>query len=162
MKSELNSPTSTEDELFSLVTRASALQQSGLVDEAIALYQELRDLDPNGRYGGIAQKSIDSLQGRSKKGIQNIEAAQPMSFRGVNYKATAKETNQTTIPLVQGLLNMPIRQKQLFSLFASELVSVLGLLGVGAVLIVTSLRSQLVSQAKSELAVTQINYNIKI
>lgn len=162
MKSELNSPTSTEDELFSLVTRASALQQSGLVDEAIVLYQELRDLDPNGRYGGIAQKSIESLQGRSKNGIQNIEAAQPMSFRGVNYKATAKETNQTTIPLVQGLLNMPIRQKQLFSLFASELVSVLGLLGVGAVLIVTSLRSQLVSQAKSELAVTQINYNIKI
>ncbi|MFZ4664868.1 MAG: methyl-accepting chemotaxis protein [Prochlorotrichaceae cyanobacterium] len=159
MKSELTPPTSTEDELFSLVTRASALQQSGLEEEAIALYQELREIDPHGRYGSIAQKSIESLQQRGKK---SVDVTQPMSFRGINYKATATETNPTTIPLVQGLLNMPIRQKQLFSLFASELVSVVGLLGVGAVLIVTSLRAQLVSQAKSELAVTQINYNIKI
>ncbi|WP_414528397.1 hypothetical protein [Nodularia chucula] len=58
--------------------------------------------------------------------------------------------------------NLPIRHKQLIGLFSSEVISIVGLLGVGAFLIITGGRSVLVNQAKSELAVTQINYNIKI
>ncbi|AFY58093.1 histidine kinase,HAMP domain-containing protein,histidine kinase [Rivularia sp. PCC 7116] len=58
--------------------------------------------------------------------------------------------------------NLSIQGKQLIGLFASEVISVFGLVGVGAFLIVIGGRSVLVNQAKSELAVTEINYNIKI
>ncbi|TVP61963.1 MAG: sensor histidine kinase [Nodularia sp. (in: Bacteria)] len=58
--------------------------------------------------------------------------------------------------------NLPIRRKQLIGLFSSEIISIVGLLGVGAVLIINGGRSVLVNQAQSELAVTEINYNIKI
>ncbi|MEH1983635.1 MAG: ATP-binding protein [Nostoc sp.] len=57
---------------------------------------------------------------------------------------------------------LPIRQKQLIALFTSEVISILGLVGTGAILIISSGRSVLVNQAKSELAVTEINYNIKV
>lgn len=58
--------------------------------------------------------------------------------------------------------NLPIWRKQLIGLFTSEVISVFGLVGVGAFLIITAGRSTLVNQAESELAVTEINYNIKI
>ena len=58
--------------------------------------------------------------------------------------------------------NLPIWRKQLIGLFSSEVISVFGLVGVGAFLIVMGGRSVLVNQAKSELAVAEINYNIKI
>lgn len=58
--------------------------------------------------------------------------------------------------------NLPIRSKQLTRLYTSEIISIVGLVGVGSLLLVTAGRSQLVNQAKSELAVTEIAYNIKI
>ncbi|WP_424103197.1 methyl-accepting chemotaxis protein [Moorena producens] len=58
--------------------------------------------------------------------------------------------------------NLPIQGKQLLALFTSEVISVVGLAGVGAFLIVTGGRAQLINQAKSELAVMDIIYNIKI
>ena len=47
-------------------------------------------------------------------------------------------------------------------LLTSEVGSILTLVGVGAVLIVANGRFQLVNQAKSELKVAEINYNLKI
>ncbi|NEO69442.1 MAG: chemotaxis protein, partial [Moorea sp. SIO3H5] len=58
--------------------------------------------------------------------------------------------------------NVPIQGKQLLALFTSEVISVVGLAGVGAFLIITGGRAQLINQAKSELAVMDIIYNIKI
>ena len=58
--------------------------------------------------------------------------------------------------------DLPIRRKQLIGLFTSEVISIVGLVGVGAFLIVVGGRAQLRNQAKSELAVTKIHYNIKI
>ena len=62
----------------------------------------------------------------------------------------------------QWFYDLPIRRKQLVGLFTSEVISVVGLVGVGACLIVMGGRSMLAKQAKSELAVTEINYNIKV
>ncbi|MDY6939161.1 MAG: ATP-binding protein [Cyanobacteriota bacterium] len=58
--------------------------------------------------------------------------------------------------------NLPIRRKQLLGLLTSEVLSVVGLMGVGACLIVLGGHRMLLHQAQSELAVTQINYDIKI
>ncbi|MDY6901907.1 MAG: ATP-binding protein [Cyanobacteriota bacterium] len=58
--------------------------------------------------------------------------------------------------------NLPIWRKQLIGLFTSEIISIFGLVGVGAFLIVMGGRSVLENQVKSELTVTEINYNIKI
>lgn len=58
--------------------------------------------------------------------------------------------------------NLPVRGKQLTGLFTSEVISIVGLVGVGALLIVAAGRTQLVRQAESELAVAQINYDFKI
>ncbi|MEL7039034.1 MAG: ATP-binding protein [Cyanobacteria bacterium J06592_8] len=58
--------------------------------------------------------------------------------------------------------NLPIRQKQLLGLFTSEVISVVGLVGVGSYLIITGGRQQLLEQGKSEIAVNQIEYDIKI
>ncbi len=63
---------------------------------------------------------------------------------------------------VQWFYDLPIRQKQLVGLLCSQVISIVGVVGIGAWLIVAGGRSQLLNQAKSELAVTEINYNIKI
>ena len=64
--------------------------------------------------------------------------------------------------LIQLFCNLPISRKQMLALIVCELVPLLGL-GVGSMLVLTSsLRTQLLEQAKSELAVTDTNYNTKI
>ncbi len=63
---------------------------------------------------------------------------------------------------VEWFSNLSVRGKQLTGLFTSEVISIVGLVGVGSVLIVTSGRTQLLRQAEAELAVAAINYNIKI
>jgi twitching motility protein PilJ len=62
----------------------------------------------------------------------------------------------------QWFYSLPIRSKQLTGLFTSEIISVVGLVGVGAVLIVAAGRTQLQGQAEAELAVATTNYNLKI
>ena len=158
----------TDDELLNLVTQASALQQSGLVDEALLTYKKLQAADPQGRYGKLAERAIQSLS----QSIPSTPAPPPqpeaLSFRGITYRTGQGDTNTkpwerlSQVPVVQRLLNLPIRQKQLVGLLTSEVVSVLGLVGVGSILIVTNLRTQLLAQAQAELAVTEISYNIKI
>ncbi len=62
----------------------------------------------------------------------------------------------------QWFYDLPISRKQLYALISAQLVSIIGI-GVGSTLIITiGLRSQLLEQAKSEIAVTDINYNIKV
>ena len=64
--------------------------------------------------------------------------------------------------LTRWLSNLPIRNKQIAALFTSKVISFVGLVGVGSFLIISGGRTQLLNQAKSELVVTDINYNIKI
>jgi twitching motility protein PilJ len=65
-------------------------------------------------------------------------------------------------PMLRWFYNLPIRRKQLTALIASELISVVGLVGVGSWLIVTAGRTQLLNQSRSEVAVTDVAYNIKV
>ncbi|WOD37655.1 GAF domain-containing protein [Nodosilinea sp. E11] len=89
-----------------------------------------------------------------------------MLYRGVAYgtdvKDSIKITRRSQFGLVQWFSNLSVRQKQLAGLLTSEAISVLGLAGVGSLLIISGGRSQLLNQAEAELAVTDIEYNIKI
>ncbi|NEQ96873.1 MAG: HAMP domain-containing protein [Cyanothece sp. SIO2G6] len=58
--------------------------------------------------------------------------------------------------------NLPVRGKQLIGLFTSEVISVVGLMGVASFLIISSGRSQLIQQAEAEVSVVDIQYNVKI
>ncbi|MBW4582900.1 MAG: GAF domain-containing protein [Tildeniella nuda ZEHNDER 1965/U140] len=64
--------------------------------------------------------------------------------------------------LIQLFCNLSIGRKQALALIVCELVPILGL-GVWSTLTLTgSLRTQLLEQAKSEVAVTEANYNTKL
>jgi len=65
-------------------------------------------------------------------------------------------------PLWQWFENLPVKRKQLVGLLASEAISIVGLVGVGSWLIVAGGRTQLLNQARSELAIAQVHYDIKI
>ena len=64
--------------------------------------------------------------------------------------------------ILQRFYNLSIGRKQLIALIASELVSIIGIGVVGTSIISSSLRAQLAEQAKSEVAVGDTSYNIKI
>jgi len=58
--------------------------------------------------------------------------------------------------------NLPIGRKQLLALLVCELIPIVGLGISSSIVLMNSLRTQLIAQAKSEVAVTETNYNIKI
>jgi twitching motility protein PilJ len=90
-------------------------------------------------------RSLSASKENMQSGQPNIEIHQP-----------------SKISFLQHFYNLPIGRKQLYALIACELVSILGV-GIGATLIITQgLRSQLFQQAKTEVAITDIAYNIKV
>lgn len=65
-------------------------------------------------------------------------------------------------PLMQKFLDLPIGRKQLLALLVCELVPILGFT-VGTFFVLNNdLRTQLANQAKSEVAVNETNYNMKL
>jgi twitching motility protein PilJ len=89
-----------------------------------------------------------------------------LKYRGASYGATARDTivvtRKSKWPVMQWFYNLSVRQKQVLGLATSEVISVVGLVGVGSFLIVTGGRNQLLNQARAELAVTEVTYNIKV
>ena len=65
-------------------------------------------------------------------------------------------------PIVQWFYDLPIRRKQIAVLLVSEVITIAGLAGVAGILITNTGQQQLENQAKSELAVTEANYAIKV
>ncbi len=95
--------------------------------------------------------SIAPKNKQNRAGIMTVKVSQSNPIKA-----------QKNTALGQWFDNLSIRKKQLTALFASELIAVVGLMGVGSFLILTNGRTQLVKQTESELVVTEINYNIKI
>ncbi|BAZ17859.1 methyl-accepting chemotaxis protein [Calothrix sp. NIES-4071] len=76
------------------------------------------------------------------------------------YKTQSSQKKRA--PILEYFYNLPISGKQMIALIVCQMVSILGI-GMGATLIITQgLRSQILEQAKSEIAVTDINYNVKV
>ncbi|MEL6579951.1 MAG: methyl-accepting chemotaxis protein [Cyanobacteria bacterium J06621_12] len=49
-------------DIVSKIVEANALESSGEIDQAIALYQEILEQDRDGNYGNVAQQALDNLQ----------------------------------------------------------------------------------------------------
>lgn len=94
---------------------------------------------------------------------QEASSSAFMHWRGAA-SAQTPSYHQTAnhLPVMNWFHNLPIRRKQLTALIASEIVAVVGLVGVGSWLMVSAGRAQLLHQAKSEIAVTELEYNIKV
>jgi methyl-accepting chemotaxis protein PixJ len=60
--SQYQPPTSNTDDCVSKIIEASSLEKSGQIEQAIALYQQVLELDRGGNYGAVAEKSLANLQ----------------------------------------------------------------------------------------------------
>ncbi|MGL5793066.1 MAG: methyl-accepting chemotaxis protein, partial [Waterburya sp.] len=49
------------DNIVSKIVQASTLENEGKLQEAIALYEEIIQLDPNGNYGNVAREALNNL-----------------------------------------------------------------------------------------------------
>lgn len=81
----------------------------------------------------------------------------------MNPQLTSKSgyTKRRKPSLLQWFYDLPINRKQL--IFAgTSLASIIGIVSVGSFLSSKGLQEQLLFQARSEVAVTEINYNIKV
>jgi twitching motility protein PilJ len=126
--------------------------------------------------GSLTQGTIVSQQSMETKGggapeDRNGGPMANMTYRGVHYTSGQSEryapsnlvlSRRSRLPLLQWFYNLPVRNKQLMGLVSSEIISVVGLVGVSSLLIISGGRLQLLQQAKAELAVADIQYDIKI
>lgn len=55
------------DNIVGKIVQASTLENEGKIEEAIALYQEIIELDPSGNYGNVAREALSNL------GISTVE-----------------------------------------------------------------------------------------
>jgi twitching motility protein PilJ len=98
----------------------------------------------------------------SSYSLQSSNSQTPQSVFALIKPPSDPVPTRERSPWVQKFFDLPIGRKQLLALLVCELVPILGL-GVGTILVLThSLRTQLLDQAISEVAVTETNYNIKI
>ncbi|EKV00732.1 methyl-accepting chemotaxis protein [Leptolyngbya sp. PCC 7375] len=108
----------------------------------------------------------------SSKGVSepmaNVQDQQTLSYRGVKYPSAEDRYAPENLKisrgsaLLQWFYDLPVSSKQLIGLISSEVISVIGLVGAGSLLIISGARQQLLKQAEAELAVTDIQYNIKV
>jgi twitching motility protein PilJ len=162
---QLAAPLLDEEDLLEQITTASALQQTGKTLDAIQLYRQVLQANPQGRFGAIARKALQSLKALpDAPSSESPTATQTASRLRPRPKPTPPSvtTNTQSLPALRWFYNLPIRNKQIMGLLTSEFVSLVGLVGVSTILIVNGLYSGLVRQAKSELSVMGITYNIKV
>ncbi|MDX2271404.1 MAG: methyl-accepting chemotaxis protein [Cyanobacteriota bacterium] len=155
-------------QLMSQLLSANSLEQAGSIEEAAHLYQQIIEADPQGTYRLMAEKALAAL-GRtpappatSQPQVIVHSASRQTSGSpspGIPTSATPPPTQHA--PWIAWFYDLPISLKQLLFLLVFE-VSSLSMVGAGAWLINLSLRNQLINQAKSELAVTQTNYNSQL
>ncbi len=146
------------DDCLTLIIEATNLEKAGDINKAISIYDQVIEVDKEGTYKAIAQKALAALETVTRENYHTENRDEIQS--------NIDDNNIQSVPLHKRLLkrfyDLPIQTKQLAVLLTSEIGSILTLVGVGAILIVSNGRFQLVNQAKSELKVAEINYNLKI
>jgi twitching motility protein PilJ len=152
-------------DLVNKISLATVLEQSDRIGAARVVYQEVVDADPAGSMGAIAFKALEALDlphGLLPQPQADIEGVPLQNHQQIPEIPALKVTSKKAKSPLQWFYNLPINRKQLIALIASEVLSVIAL-GIGSRHIIeTGLRTQLLNQATSEVAVTKINYNIKV
>ncbi len=156
-------PTETSsNECLDKIIKASNLEKSGNSHSAMKLYREVLELDREGTYGAIAAKALENLE-KSAVSTSNTPIRQEeLSQVAADVAEPVPEPQKRHQSLIGKFEDWPLFNKLLAALFTSELIDLVGLVGVSSLLIISSSRTQLAQKAESELAVTEINYNIKI
>jgi twitching motility protein PilJ len=91
------------------------------------------------------------------------DASYDLQYRGVKYNVTNSAPNRNT-PITRSsrmrwFYRLPIQRKMFLALLASQLLSIVGLVGVGSWLLLRDGQTQSISKAKSELAVLEAEYS---
>ena len=146
------------DDCLTLIIEATNSEKAGDINKAISIYHQVIEVDKEGTYKAIAQKALATLETATRENYHTENRD--------DIQSNIDDNNIKSVPLHKRLLkrfyDLPIQTKQLGVLLTSEIGSILTLVGVGAVLIVSNGRFQLVNQAKFELKVAEINYTLKI
>jgi twitching motility protein PilJ len=166
-----NDPT----DLVAKITLASTLEEAGFLPKAAAVYREIIELDRDGVFKGSAEKALEGIAGK----LQTPVTAQPVrrSYRQGRIDGSSQTslsgaeevvltdsltTGATAPNFSQSLADLPIASKQFIAFLTCSTLAVVGVVGTGMGISLNSGRSQLRNQAIAELAVAEINYNIKI
>lgn len=147
----------TEDQFLELVMQASSLQQAGQEEEAIALYQTLASADLEGQYGAIARKALEAIDpsldvtGQDETSLDlammdaaMASAASPTAASGLHRPAPERRGQGPRF------VDLPVRQKQWIGFGASAAVSLMGCLGLGALLL-GSVEAQLAARSQPSM-----------
>jgi twitching motility protein PilJ len=92
------------DDIVSKIVQASSLEKSGEIEQAIALYQEILELDKQGNYGAVAKQALGNLQPKtisSAKAVTKAESdASWWSKLSLRWKVTGLAIALSTVPLI--------------------------------------------------------------
>ena len=95
------------DDIVGKIVQANSLESAGEIEQAIAVYQEIIQLDPNGNYGNVAQEALANLQQSESATIpQSPQIIQPKSnglfgrYLSIKFKVTLLAILFGTIPVI--------------------------------------------------------------
>jgi methyl-accepting chemotaxis protein PixJ len=97
-------PPSNDSDIVGKIVQASSLEKSGDTENAIALYQEILELDQGGNYGAVAQQALANLQKSRVSTEQTVTQAQSDTFwwqkLSLRWKVTGIAIAMSTIPVI--------------------------------------------------------------
>ena len=152
---------SNNDDLNPIKEQRSNLELSAQLEEIAAISRQ-SPANPSPANGAA---TVTTPAASAGSGTQSEET---MAYRGVRYAqgeerySPEKLTVSQGSSLLQWFYDLPVSSKQLIGLISSEVISVIGLVGAGSLLIISGARQQLLGQSAAELAVTGIQYEIKV
>ncbi|MEY4517586.1 MAG: hypothetical protein RLZZ499_185 [Cyanobacteriota bacterium] len=86
-------------DIVSKIVEANALENAGKVEQAIALYQEISELDRGGNYGNVAREALTNLE-KTKATASNISTATTSTVKTHNFWDRINLRTRTTLILV--------------------------------------------------------------
>lgn len=164
-------------DIVAKITLASALEQAGFLPKAAAVYREIIEQDSDGVFKASAEKALEDIEAKLQvptpiKPVRRsyrqgrIDGADSTDLPDQTTVLLSGTDSSSVLPspptLGQSLADLPIASKQFIAFLACSAFSVVGIVGTGMWIALQSGRTQLKNQAIAELAVADINYNIKI
>ena len=104
--SSYQSSASNADDCVSKIIEASSLEKSGQIEQAIALYREILELDSGGNYGAVAEKALANLQTSNVSSTKTTTKPKAQSDASwwaklsLRWKVTALAIAIGTIPVI--------------------------------------------------------------